>query len=59
MRGKRGRVHVFAPDGRHVTSLSLEPDAVDRRVRRGRWRPASDEERADFRRSLDRVARSG
>lgn len=59
VRGKRGRVHVFAPDGRLVTSLSLEPDAVDRRVRRGRWRPATDEERADFRRSLDRVARSG
>jgi len=42
--GKRGRVHVFSPDGRHVTSLSLEPDAVDRRIRRERWRPATPEE---------------
>jgi hypothetical protein len=42
--GKRNRVHVFSPEGRHVTSLSLEPDAVDRRIRRERWRPATQEE---------------
>lgn len=42
--GKRNRVHVFSPEGKHVTSLSLEPDAVDRRIRRERWRPATLEE---------------
>jgi hypothetical protein len=55
--GRRNRVHVFSPDGRLVTSLSLEPDAVGRRLRRERWRRASSDERTAFRKGLDEVAR--
>jgi hypothetical protein len=37
--GPRGRVHVFSPEGKHVTSLEMQPGEVERRVDRGRWRP--------------------
>ncbi len=37
--GPRGRVHVFAPGGRLVTTLQLDPDAVRRRRSRERWEP--------------------
>jgi hypothetical protein len=36
--GSRNRVHIFSPEGRHITSLVLEADAVRSRVRRKRWR---------------------
>lgn len=42
--GPRGRVHAFAPGGRHVTTMVLEGDALDRRLRTERWRPATREE---------------
>ncbi len=57
--GKRGRVHVFSPEGRHVTSLSLEPDAVDRRIRRERWRPATLEEAEALQASLRETSGEG
>jgi hypothetical protein len=50
--GARGRVHVYADDGLHVTSLSLQPDAIQRRIATGRWRPASREEWTRFREVL-------
>jgi hypothetical protein len=37
--GSRNRVHVFSPEGRHVTSLLLEGEAIRSRLRRERWRP--------------------
>ena len=37
--GPRHRVHVFSPDGRHITSLLLNGEAIEGRVRRRRWRP--------------------
>ncbi|MDD8045001.1 MAG: hypothetical protein PHF14_00905 [Verrucomicrobiota bacterium] len=43
--GSRHRAHAFTPEGRHATSFSLDQAAVDRRVRRGRWRVATEEER--------------
>lgn len=36
--GQRNRVHVFSPEGRHVTSLMLEGEAIRNRLRRRRWR---------------------
>jgi hypothetical protein len=42
--GKRGRAHVFAADGRHVTSLRLAPDEVEKKTRRGRWQSVDEEQ---------------
>ena len=52
--GKRGRAHVFSPDGRHVTSLRLEKGEIDRKANRGRWRPISPSEFEDLRKILVR-----
>ncbi len=38
--GAHGRAHVFAQDGRHVTSFSLPPGGMEHRVRSHRWVPA-------------------
>jgi len=35
--GPRQRVHVFSPQGRHITSLVLDGEAVESRIRRRRW----------------------
>ena len=50
--GPRGRVHAFTAEGKHVTTLTLESDALERRLRRERWRPARGDEIAEFRKSL-------
>ncbi|MAE75366.1 MAG: hypothetical protein CMJ85_00665 [Planctomycetes bacterium] len=47
--GKKGRVHVFSPDGRHVTTVVMPPANVRQRVSAGRWRPAEPPERGAFR----------
>ncbi len=39
--GPRSRVHVFSAEGKHVTSLNLTGDKVERRMVTKRWRPAS------------------
>lgn len=39
--GPRGRAHAFTPEGRHVTSLILDREALSRRIARRRWRPAT------------------
>lgn len=51
--GARGRVHVFSPGGRLVTSIVLTRNEVDRRLLRKRWRPARREEADAFRRALE------
>ncbi len=53
--GKKGRVHVFSMDGRHVTSVIIPPPQVRSRVSQGRWRQAEPAERGTFR---DVLARS-
>ncbi len=47
--GKKGRIHVFSLDGRHVTSVIMPPSNVRQRQKAGRWRPAEAEERGTFR----------
>jgi hypothetical protein len=44
--GSQGRAHVFNEKGRHVTSFTLTPDAVEFRMRTRRWRRATLEEAA-------------
>jgi len=39
--GPRGRAHAFTPEGKHVTSLILDREALSRRIARKRWRPAT------------------
>ncbi|MBU0550165.1 hypothetical protein KKB55_21625 [Myxococcota bacterium] len=35
--GRRGRAHIFTPEGRHVTSLRLGPGELSRKLAQGRW----------------------
>ena len=57
--GQKGRVHVFTPDGRHVTSVVMQRAAIDRRRQQGRWRQAEPEERGEFRISIKRLVAAG
>jgi hypothetical protein len=50
--GPRGRAHVFSPDGRHVTSLSLGPAEAERKGGQHRWRPLTGPEADDFRKAI-------
>jgi hypothetical protein len=52
--GPRHRVHVFSLDGRHITSLLLDGEAVEARVRRNRWRPLEGDAAALFRAAVSR-----
>jgi hypothetical protein len=57
--GQKGRVHVFTPQARHVTSVVLQGSAIDRRRQQGRWREAEPEERGEFRVHLRQLIASG
>jgi hypothetical protein len=50
--GPNHRVHVFSTEGRHITSLLLDKEAVRRRQRRERWEPLGAEALAAFRAGL-------
>ena len=50
--GRKNRIHIFNYNGKHVTSLFLRPDEVDRRIRRKGWRPASEAEHVSFQERL-------
>jgi hypothetical protein len=47
--GPKGRVHVFTPDARHVTSLVMQGAAIGKRRQAHRWRAAEPSERGEFR----------
>jgi hypothetical protein len=57
--GGKGRVHVFTPQGRHVTSVTMPGQAIDRRRHQGRWRLAEPEERGEFRIHIKRLIAAG
>ena len=50
--GERGRTHVFNDAGKLVTSIRYQPGAVEGKVRKRLWRPASAAEREGLRRRL-------
>jgi hypothetical protein len=52
VRGPHARAHVFAQDGRHVTTFTLQDDDLHRRVLRHAWRPATAAEIAACRAAL-------
>lgn len=47
--GDRGRAHVFSAAGKLVTSLRSSPEATERKIARGRWKPATSDEVAKLR----------
>lgn len=57
--GPKGRVHIFTPQGKHVTSVTMQGQAIDRRRHMGRWRLAEPEERGEFRIQIKRRIASG
>lgn len=57
--GGKGRVHVFTPQGKHVTSVMMQGQAIERRRHMGRWRAAEPEERGEFRIHIKRLVASG
>jgi hypothetical protein len=57
--GGKGRVHVFTPQGKHVTSVMMQGQAIDRRRHMGRWRLAEPEERGEFRIHIKRLVAAG
>lgn len=52
--GPNGRAHAFTPAGRLVTSLTLDREALGRRIQRERWRHATREEIRTLREALPR-----
>jgi hypothetical protein len=50
--GPSHRVHIFSPQGRHITSLLLDGEAVRRRQRRELWEPIDAAALAAFRAGL-------
>ncbi|HEX5051788.1 MAG TPA: hypothetical protein VFZ65_08460 [Planctomycetota bacterium] len=57
--GPKGRVHVFTPHGKHVTSVMMQGAAIERRRHMGRWRLAEPEERGEFRIHIKRLVAAG
>jgi hypothetical protein len=57
--GPKGRVHVFTPGGRHVTSVAMQRAAIERRRQQGRWRLAEPEERGEFRIHVKQLVAAG
>ncbi len=47
--GQRGRTHFFSPEGQLVSSVRYSKDAIARKVKSKRWRPATGEESSALR----------
>ena len=47
--GDRSRAHVFNQDGKLVTSLRMRSDELERKVRKGRWKPIKAKEVSSLR----------
>ena len=47
--GKNGRAHVFSESGKHITSLTIKRDELERRQRRKRYLPLPDGAVSTFR----------
>jgi len=50
--GPRSRAHVFSKEGRHVTSLRLDPGELERKMNQSRWQSITAEEIQTFRSTL-------
>jgi hypothetical protein len=56
--GAQGRVHVFSPQGKHVTSLVFPGNVVRARTQNKRWVPLSDAGCLDFQNRIRATGRS-
>lgn len=56
--GPRGRVHVFSPEGRQITSLAMRREEIDGRKRRRRWQPLADQGRRRFRAGIEALRKN-
>jgi hypothetical protein len=57
--GPHNRVHVFTPEGRHVTSLSnIGRSGLQQRLKSHRWRHTEPPERGEFRMKLRAMVKS-
>jgi hypothetical protein len=50
--GERGRTHFFTPGGRLVSSVRYGREAIARKIKQDRWRPATGEEVENLREQL-------
>lgn len=50
--GPRERIHIFSPAGKHITSLLLDGEAVESRIRRRRWVFSDSELLEKFKRTI-------
>ncbi len=57
--GPRGRTHVFTREGRHVTSMQLNPGELERKLHRGRWQPLEPSAAQAFVDTVRTLGRSG
>lgn len=55
--GRRHRVHVFSPEGKHITSLVMNREEVQSRMRRNRWTVPDDELLDRFRLAFNGASR--
>jgi hypothetical protein len=51
--GKPNRVHAFSNDGKHITSFTIKPDAVDHRTRKERWVAMAGEEARAMKQTIE------
>lgn len=51
--GAKNRAHLFAPDGKHVTSIRCNPGTAERKRERKIWRPASAQEVAGLKKAVE------
>ena len=54
--GPHGRAHAYSPDGRHVTSFTLQPGGMEQRVKTQRWTPAEPAAIARLREAVKQLA---
>jgi hypothetical protein len=50
--GPKSRAHIFSIEGKHVTSLQLDPHELERKMAKRRWRPMAMEDVVRFREVL-------
>ena len=50
--GERGRTHFFSAEGRLVSSVRYRRDAVARKIKLGKWRAATADERERLRKAV-------
>ncbi len=56
--GGHGRVHIFTPEARHVTSVNMNRANIQQRLKSHRWRETEPGERGGFRMKLRQLVKT-